>query len=253
MASEYALIQDELQLYWEDIQIMEPGPERKEAVNYEQLHWIVKQKNAELQNYLDAINVNIYSAITDLKGRILKVNDPLTTLTGYSEGELLGNNFSMLNSGHHPTTFFMDMWATILSGKSWRGEIKNKRKDDTHFWIDLVIIPLKDKDEEIRYFLSLALPITERRQNEETREKTMHVLETIAFSTSHKVRGPLATIQGLASLLQKDLIADEEFKSVANKLVACSDELSMATSDMVKFVNDHNISMQQASPESVQP
>jgi PAS domain S-box-containing protein len=232
-------------------QELEAGNQRLSTLN-EQLHWIVKQKNAELQNYLDAINVNIYSAITDLKGRILKVNEPLTTLTGYSEGELLGNNFSMFNSGHHPNSFFKDMWDYILSGKSWRGEVKNKRKDETYFWIDLVIIPLKDKDEEIRYFLNLALPITERKVNEETREKTIHVLETIAFSTSHKVRGPLATIQGLASLLQKDLIKDEEFRSVANQLVASSNELSMATSDMVKFVNEHKVSIQEASPESAQ-
>ncbi len=116
----------------------------------------------------------------------------------------------------------------------------------------MVIIPLKEKDEEIRYFLKLALPMTERKVNEKTREKTIHVLETIAFSTSHKVRGPLTTILGLASLLQKDLVKVEEFRSVANQLVASSEELSMATSDMVKFVNEHKVSIQEASPESAQ-
>ena len=70
------------------------------------------------------------------------------------------------------------------------------------------------------------------------------VLENIAFRTSHKIRGPLARIQGLVSLVQKDLVKVEEMKSIATNLEACSFELNMATTDLVQFVNEHQNSIQ---------
>jgi light-regulated signal transduction histidine kinase (bacteriophytochrome) len=114
-----------------------------------------------------------------------------------------------------------------------------------------VILPIKGKDDKVNYFLMLALPITERKLNEEAREKTVQVLENIAFRTSHKIRGPLARIQGLVGLVQKDLVRAEEIKSIATNLEACSFELNMATTDLVQFVNEHQNSIQR-EPTAVQ-
>ncbi|NOS93485.1 MAG: PAS domain S-box protein [Cyclobacteriaceae bacterium] len=210
----------------------------------EQLNWIVIQKNSELQVYLDAINVNIYSAISDNNGRFVKVNDPLLNASGYRSEELIGNHFSILDSGFHSPLFLSRLESTVKSGNPWRGEFKSRGKDGSYFWCDQVIIPIGGKTDTINYFLTLGLPITERKQTEETRDKTLSLLETIAFQTSHKVRGPLARIEGLVNLIQHDLVSMAELKMVSAKLKDSSIEVNLATSDLVNFVNDHQISIQ---------
>lgn len=210
----------------------------------EQLNWIVKQKTTELQTYLDAINVNIYSSINDVKGNFVKVNDPLTIATGYAPEELIGKNLRLLDSGFHPDAFYNEMEGAMLAGKTWRGEVKNKGREGSFYWTDQVIIPIKGREGAVNYFLMLGLPITERKQNEESREKTIRLLEAIAFRTSHKIRGPLARIQGLINLVQRDLITPEEFKIISARLEDCSIELNFATTDLVEFVNDHQNSIQ---------
>jgi PAS domain S-box-containing protein len=212
-----------------------------------QLEVLVKQKSVELQSYIDAINVNICSAVTGRDGKISKVNEPLLGISGYTEKELLGQNFSLLNSGYHPESYFKDFWETILANKTWRGEIKNKRKDGSFFWIDMVILPIKGNEGSIDYFLTLAMPITERKLNEEARENSMLLMENIAFRTSHEIRGPLARIEGLANLVRKDFITTDEFKSVAGQLIHCTKELNNATSELVNFVNTHRSSIQKAT------
>ena len=209
----------------------------------EQLNWIVKQKTSELQTYLDAINVNIYSSINDLYGNFIRVNDPLTTATGYTSEELIGKHFRTLDSGYQDESFYEEMEATMLSGKTWRGEVKNKTKNGSIYWTDQVILPIKGKEDKVNYFLMLALPITERKLNEEERERTMEMLEDIAHRTSHKIRGPLARIQGLVSLVEKDMVEADELRYIATKLQVCSSELNLATKDLVEFVNDHQSSM----------
>jgi len=208
-----------------------------------QLEVIVQQKSLELQSYIDAINVNISSAIIDANGTIVKVNEQLLQVSGYSKDELLGQNFSLLDSGDHDQGLPANFWNTIRGGNPWRGEIQNKRKDDSFFWVDIVILPIKGEKSSADKFLTLALPITERKLYEESREKTIHVLESIAFKTSHKVRGPLARIQGLANLVQKKFITPEEFRSVADRMIACSQELNKATSDLIEFVNSNHKSI----------
>jgi PAS domain S-box-containing protein len=205
-----------------------------------QLEVIVKQKSAELQSYIDAINVNICSVIADARGVIVKVNEPMLKVSGYAQVELLGQNFGMFNADE--SSGFL---KTALSGGTWRGEVKNKRKDGSFFWIDMVILPIKGKTDTIDYFLTLSLPITERKLHEEARENTIQILESIAFSTSHDIRGPLHRIQGLANLVQKDFVTRDEFKQVADQILICSQELNKATTELVGFVNTHQTIIQQ--------
>lgn len=204
-----------------------------------QLDWIVKQKSSELQSYLDAINVHVCSIVTDLDGTFLKVNDPFATATGYTKEELVGKNFNILNSGYHSTHFLKRMLYTLKIGKTWRGEVKNKRKDGLFFWIDMVVIPLKSERGVINYFLTLALPITERKEAEEQKEKTSKMLEDIAFKASHTVRGPIARIQGLMNLMDSSYIAKDEMASITRFLKESVAEMDEATRELTSFVNTH--------------
>lgn len=205
----------------------------------EQLDWIVKQKTTELDSYLNAINVNIFSAVTDKNGTIVKIYTPFLSTTGYTEQEVLGQNFQLLNSGYHADGFFKGLWEAVGTGETWRGEIRNKTKSGDYFWIDMVILPLKNERDQINYYLTLALPITERKEWEAKREKAVEMLESVTFRTSHNIRGPLARILGLVFLIENAMVTDDECKSVASMLIKSSNELDKSTRDLVSFVNEH--------------
>jgi PAS domain S-box-containing protein len=203
----------------------------------EQLEWIVKQKSEELQSYLDAINVHIFSAVTDKNGTMLKVNQPLIDITGFTRDELLGKNFRIFNSEQHSNDYFQNLFDSMLEGKTWRGEIQNKMKDGSLFWMDMVIMPLKNERGAQTYFLILALPITERKEAEEQKERTTRMLESIAFRASHQVRGPIARIQGLMNLMDKGYIQHHELETISALLKDNISEMDIATRDLTSFVN----------------
>lgn len=205
----------------------------------ENLDSMVKEKSSELKAYLDGINVTLYSATTDLNGNILKVNDRLLEVSGYTESELIGQNFRLLDSGFHPPEFFKTLYDTVHAGKSWRGEVRNKAKDGNFFWIDMVVIPAEMAGRGTFYLLVLALPVTERKKLEEEHLATVMALEDVAFQTSHKIRGPLARITGLTNLLQLDAVEKLEINYVAEKLVESSWELDKATHDLILFIYQH--------------
>jgi PAS domain S-box-containing protein len=203
----------------------------------EQLEWIVKQKSEELQSYLDAINIHIYSAVTDKNGTILKVNQPLMDVTGFTRDELLGKNFRVFNSEHHSNDYFRDLFDSMLAGKTWRGEIQKKKKDGSLYWMDMVVIPLKNEKGTQTYFLILALPITERKEAEEQKERTTRMLEGIAFRTSHQVRAPIARILGLMNLMDKGYIQHHELETITALLKNNISEMDIATRELTSFVN----------------
>jgi PAS domain S-box-containing protein len=209
-----------------------------------QLEGIVRQKSAELQSYIDAINVNIYSVIINANGTIVKVNEPLLQASGYLEEELLGRSFNMLNAEDYSSSYLSYFKGHNPLSRTWRGEIINKRKDGSFFWTDMVILPVMSADDSINYFLTLSLPITERKQHAESREKTIKLIETVAFKTSHAIRGPLTRIQGLTNLIQNDHVTVKEFKALADKILDGSQEINTVTTELVKFVNAHQSSIQ---------
>jgi PAS domain S-box-containing protein len=204
-----------------------------------QLDWIVKQKDNELQSYLDAINVHVYSAVTDNHGTILKVNEPLIQITGYAEQELVGKKFSEFIEGRSSELLMQELIDTLSKGKTWRGEIKNRKKDGASYWIDMVVIPLKNERDVTNYFLTLALPITERKEAEEQREKVAQMLEDIAFRASHKIRGPIARIQGLTNLMEIGFIQKEEITKVMEYFKESVIEMDVATRELTTFINTH--------------
>jgi PAS domain S-box-containing protein len=205
----------------------------------EQLDWIVKQKSNELQSYIDAINVHVYSTVTDTNGTFLKVNEPLARVTGYCEEELIGKNISILHANSQEDDFYSNGAIFQSESKTWRGEVKEKRKDGSHFWVDKVVIPLKSEPGTANYFLTLALPITERREAEEQKEKKSKILGDIAFRASHKVRGPIARIQGLMNLVDKGYIKKGEMNSIFAHLRTSIGEMDVATRELTSFVNTH--------------
>ena len=114
-----------------------------------------------------AVNESSIVSITDLDGKIVYVNDRFTKVSGFSASELIGYKHRIINSGYHPDSFFRDMWKTIRNGDRWRGEIRNRRKDGSYYWVDTVITPVRDQEGRIYQYLSVRNLITLQKENEE--------------------------------------------------------------------------------------
>jgi len=116
--------------------------------------------------------------ITDRQANVVWANPAFEELTGYSVQEITGQNTSKLKSGQHPPAFYKTLWDTILSGKKWRGNLINRRKDGSLYWEEMTITPLPDKTGEIAYFVAIKQNITERRRAEEQRYVLARAVES---------------------------------------------------------------------------
>lgn len=115
--------------------------------------------------------------ITDLNASVEYVNKKFTDLTGYSSDELIGRNPRVLKSGEHPRAFYVDLWDTLKSGKAWKGEFHNRKKDGDLFWELASISPITNDKGEITHYLGIKEDITERKLSEKQLHKFSKVVE----------------------------------------------------------------------------
>ena len=192
-----------------------------------------------LNAYQQAIDINIISSITDTNGIIRHVNSKFCEVSQYSREELLGQNHRIINSGFHPKEFFTEMWQQLQKGKVWRGEIRNKARDESYYWVDTVILPVRDKSGTITQYLSLRQLITERKLAEAEKSEYIVKLREMLHMTSHKVRGPLATCLGLMNLIDDDrLHSREELQEILLHLKTSAMALDSFTRELIGFMAD---------------
>ena len=134
----------------------------------------------ELAAFKLALDASAIVVITDAQGIMTYVNDRFLAVSGYSREELIGKTHRLVKSGHHPASFFKDLWDTILAGQIWRGEICNRAKDGRLYWVDSTIVPFLDRAGQPIRFLAVRFDITPRKRAEIDLKNSNFLLSTIS-------------------------------------------------------------------------
>ncbi len=201
-----------------------------------------KLAEEELLNLRKAVEQTVNAVvITDLLGNIEYVNPAFEKTTGHTKAEALGQNPRLLKSGEQNEAFYQDLWASIQSGKTWRGEFHNKRKDGTLYWESATISPIFNNKGEILHFIAIKEDITKKKAMEaKLKDALIHAeagnLAKSEFLSimSHELRTPLNGVLGFAELLTLTPLAQEQ-ESLVETISECGKHLLGIVTDILDF------------------
>ena len=198
-----------------------------------------------LEDFKFALNQSAIIAMTDEKGIILSVNENFCKISGYEEHELIGKTHGIINSKHHGSEFFNNMWKTISSGKVWKGDIKNKKKNGEYYWISATIIPFLNADKKPFQYLAIRFDITERKKAEEALIDSNDRYNLVAKATNDSIWDwdlNLGVIKRTGEGF-KVLFGYESVKANYNwKELVHKDDLERVQKSLDIVLNNHNIS-----------
>jgi PAS domain S-box-containing protein len=187
---------------------------------------ITDEKAKDLLRVLDESSI---VAFTDIAGVITYVNDKFCEISKYSREELMGQNHRIINSKHQSPSFWINFWETISSGKVWKGEIKNRAKDGTFYWLFTTVIPLLNTSGKPRQYISIRYEITEKKKLELDNHQSLVEIEKfkIGLETgerfvsmlAHDLRTPLTSASMSIAMILRQIDLPVNIQLYAKKAV----------------------------------
>lgn len=194
-----------------------------------------------LQVSKQALDNTAITTVTNLKGKIIDVNSKFSELFKYSIDEVFGKSHKILNSEFHDDGFWSELWATISQGQIWQGEIKNKAKDESEYWVRATISPTFDDHGNLGGYTSIMFDITDKKRAEiETEAAKNLAIQNFEARTkfltnmSHEIRTPMNGIIGITDLLLHK-VTDSEITDKLKIIKNCGDSLIEITNDILDF------------------
>lgn len=207
------------------------------VVRYARIERASEDQIRQLADLKYALDQSAIVATTDVTGRITYVNDKFCEISKYSREELIGKDHRIINSGAHPKEFFRDLWRTIARGQVWHGEILNRAKDGSPYWVDTTIVPFVDDRNHPYQYTAIRSDITQRKQMEaRLREQAaLARVGQMAAVVAHEVRNPLAGIKGAMQVLAARRPAGDDEAPVMHDIINRVDSLNVLINDLLVF------------------
>src|SRR5215213_6237390 len=198
--------------------------------------WI-EQSVKELEDTNYALDQSAIVARTDTRGIIRYANDKFCEIAKYSRDELIGRDHRIINSGYHPKAFFRELWDTISGGRIWKGELRNRAKDGTIYWVDTTIVPFLDKQGRPYQYVAIRYDITERKRSEALlrEQAALARLGEMAAVVAHELKNPLAGIRGALQVISARMPAESRDRPVIADILARLDSLNEMVQDLLLF------------------
>jgi two-component system CheB/CheR fusion protein len=192
-------------------------------------------------------------AVTDQRGIITYVNDKFCEISGYSREELIGQDHRIINSGFHSKEFIRGLWRTIAQGQVWRGELRNRAKSGSIYWMDTTIVPLLNADGKPRQYLAIRSDITQRKAMEQqlADQAALAQLGEFAAVVAHEVRNPLAGVKGSLQVLQSRPATEPGDRRVIEAMIARLDTLNAKVEDILRFARPRSPMLERIDVRSV--
>lgn len=208
-------------------------------------------RNSDFHQLNAALNSSSLVSSTDIQGVIIEANSNFCKLSGYSRHELIGKTHRIVNSGYHSKQFFASMWSTIKSGKAWTGDIQNRAKGGSIYWVRSLITPISNFNNEIERFLSVRFDVSSIYEKESAlkaanlelefekargiRNAKLASLGEMSAGIAHEINNPLTIIGSTARILPRYVNDPDKIAQKVKTIEASVERMAKIVRGLKKF------------------